>query len=181
MTIHYFTPYSLERDLGKAYNDTVKLVTDKEDWICLVDADLMFLTPDFGHQIKEIIDLYPNTGLFSCYVNRVGTKEQCHNGIISEEPNILHHRKIAIQLAKENRHKIKEIQNPFSGHLMLFKKETWDLIGGAPEGRGILSVDNTITNRMAHHGYKMLVMEGVYCFHYYRLAEGRTNKSHLLG
>jgi GT2 family glycosyltransferase len=177
--IYFFTPYSWQHDLGKAYNDYVKLVPSKEDWICFVDADLMFLQPDFGHHLQEIIDLYPNAGLLTCLTNRVGTLEQCYNNTISEDPNILNHRKIALQLAREQRHKVKEIKNPFSGHLMLFKKETWDSIGGAPEGRGILSVDNTITNRMARHNYSLLVMEGIYCLHYYRLCEGRFNKDHL--
>ena len=63
---------------------------------------------------------------------------------------------------------------------MLFKKETWESVGGFPEERGILSVDNTFSNRMNRHGYKIAVMEGLYVLHYYRLAEGRRNKSHLL-
>jgi GT2 family glycosyltransferase len=179
--IYFFTPYSWSHDIGKAYNDYCKLVSSKDDWICLMDGDLMFLQSDFGHQIQEIIDLHgSNFGLFTCLVNRVGTLKQCHQDTISEDPNIITHRKIAIQLAQERRHVIKEIPNPISGHLMLFKKETWESIGGFPEERGILAVDNTFSNRMARHGYKIAVMEGVYCLHYYRLLEGRKNKSHLL-
>lgn len=181
MNLHFFTPYSFNKDIGKAYNDACKLVTDSEDWICLTDGDVMFLTSDFGHQIKEIIDLHgKDVGLFTCLVNRVGTLAQCYNNTISEEPNILEHRKIALRLSKEQRHQVKEIPNPISGHLMLFKKATWEAINGFPEERGILSVDNTFSNRMVKNGYKIMVMEGLYCFHYYRLLEGRLNKSHLL-
>ncbi len=139
----------------------------------------MTLTPDFGHQMQEIITLHPHVGLFTCLVNRVGTLKQCYQDIISEDPNILSHRKIALQLSKEKRHIVKEIPNPISGHLMLFKKATWESIGGFPEDRGILSVDNTFSNRMARHGYKIMVMEGIYCFHFYRLDTGRHDKSHL--
>lgn len=176
--IHFGSPYSWNKDLGKAYNDFVKLIPS-EDWICLMDGDIMFLQSDYGHQLKEIIDLHGNdVGLFSCLVNRVGSLEQCYNGIISEDPNIINHRNIAKQLAKEKRHVIKYIPNPISGHLMLFKKSTWESIGGFPEDRGILSVDNTFSNRMVRNGYKIAVMEGVYCFHYYRM-ENRFDKSHL--
>src|ERR1035437_1519813 len=100
--LHFISPYSHSRDLGNAYNESVKIIPNSEDWICLIDADCMFLVPDFGHQIQEIIDLYGNTaGLFSCVVNRVGNLKQCYNNTISEDPNILNHRKIALQLSQE--------------------------------------------------------------------------------
>ncbi len=178
--LFFFTPYSFSKDLGKAYNDYVKLVPSPDDWICMVDADCLFLQPDFGHHIQEIIDLHVDVGLFTCYTNRVGNTIQCYNNTISEEPNILAHRKIAIKLAKEKRHKIKEIQAPISGHLMLFKKSTWESIGGFPEERGILSVDNTFSNRMKRHNYKIMLMEGVYLFHFYRMDRSIYDKSHLI-
>ena len=62
---------------------------------------------------------------------------------------------------------------------MLIKKSTWDSIGGAPEGRGILAVDNTISNRVVRKGFKILLMEGVYLFHFYRMDIGVHDKSHL--
>ena len=179
--IWFGTPYSLNKDIGKAYNDFIKLIPNSEDWICLTDGDLLFLKSDFGHHMQEVIDLYGNDiGLFTCLVNRVGTLAQCYQNTISEDPDILNHRKIALELSQTKRHIIKEIPNPISGHLMLFKKSTWESIGGFPEERGILAVDNTFSNRMARNGYKIAVMEGLYCFHYYRMLEGRRDKSHLL-
>jgi GT2 family glycosyltransferase len=177
--IHYLTPYSLEKDLGKAYNQAASLITNQEDWLCLLDADTAFLSPDFGHQIQEIISLNPDVGLLTCVTNRIGNLDQAYNGIISEETDILKHRQIALDLAKSKRHRVKKIPNPISGHLMLLKKATWDIIGGAPEGRGILSIDNTISNRVVRNGFDILLMEGVYLFHFYRLDTGRHNKSHL--
>ena len=179
--VYFFSPYSFQKDIGKAYNNYVRLAPNQDDWICLTDGDLLFLQSDFGHQIQEVIDLHgKDVGLFTCLVNRVGTKSQCYQDVISEDPNILNHRKIAIELAKTKRTEIKYIPNPISGHLMLFKKETWESIGGFPEERGILAVDNTFSNRMARNGYKIAVMEGVYCLHYYRMAEGKSSKVHLL-
>ena len=178
--IYFFTPYSWQHDLGQAYNHYVNLVPKQEDWVCLMDSDMMTLTADFGHQMQEIIDLHGNNvGLFTCLVNRVGNLDQCYRHTISEDGDIRNHRKIALQLAKEKRHEVREIPNPISGHLMLFKKATWEAVGGFPEERGILSVDNTFSNRMVRNGYKIMVMEGVYAFHYYRLLEGKQNKDHL--
>ena len=178
--IYFFTPYAQDKDLGRAYNDYVKLILNLNDWVCFIDGDFAMLTPDFGHQLQEIINSYPSIGLFTCYVNRVGNLKQCYRGQLSEDPNILNHRKIALALSRgENRTKIKEISNPISGHLMLFKKETWQTVGGFPEGRGILSVDNTFSNRIAKKGFKIAIMEGVYCFHFYRMDTGRSDRSHL--
>ncbi len=179
--LYFCSPFSFKKDIGEAYNNYVKLIPDEEDWICITDMDTMFLTPDIGFQLQEIIDLHGNSsvGLFSCLTNRVGNLDQCYQRIISEDPNITSHRKIAVQLAKEKRHEIREIPNPISGHLMLFKKSTWTSIGGFPEGRGILSVDNTFSNRMARNGFKIVCMDGVYLFHYYRFCEGIKDKSHL--
>ena len=177
--IHFHSPYSLIKDIGKAYNESAKLVTDPNDWICFTDLDSMFLVPDIGHQLQEIIDQNLEAGLLTCVTNRIGNVHQKYDGKISDEPNILEHRKIALQLSREKRHQVKEIITPISGHLMLIKKATWDSIGGAPEGRGLLSVDNTISNRMTRHGYKTILMEGVYLFHFYRMDTHIKDRRHL--
>jgi GT2 family glycosyltransferase len=178
--IHFLSPYSQEKNLGRAYNESVSLITNSEDWICLIDLDVMVLSHGIGHHLQEIINLHPNTGLFSCRTNRVGQKRQCLNGVISDDPNLLNHRKIALQLAQEKRLIVSPLENPISGHLMLFKKSTWESVGGFPENRGILSVDNTFSNRIVRKGYNILMMEGVYVCHFYRLDTGILNKDHLL-
>ncbi len=179
MDLNIISPYSFEHDLGKAYNDSINKIPSSEAWICLLDLDSCFLVPDIGHQLKEIITAYPNTGLFSCRTNRVGQKRQCLHGVISDDPNILNHRKIALQLSKERRLDVSPIENPISGHLMLFKKSTWESVGGFPENRGILSVDNTFSNRIVRKGYNILMMEGVYLFHFYRMDKSIFDKDHL--
>lgn len=161
------------------YNHYASLVQNEEDWLCFIDRDCMFLADDYGHQLEEIIAIHPNVGMFTSITNRVGQKKQCHNGVISNDPNLLNHRKITLELSKTKRHVVSPIPNPISGHLMLIKKKTWNSIGGAPENRGILSVDNTISNRVVRKGYSLMLMEGVYVTHYYRM-ENYLDKSHLL-
>lgn len=178
--IYYSSPYSIDKDLGKAYNEEMDRTPSPESWVCFTDGDCQFLTPDYGHQLQEMIDKYPDTGLFTCYTNRVGNLDQCYNNIINEDPNILNHKRIALQLQRDKRLQVKELTGVISGMLMLIKKSTWDLIHGAPQELGLLSVDNHISQRILNAGMKIRLMEGVYIFHFYRLDTGIENKSHLL-
>lgn len=175
--IFYFTPYSLEKDLGKGYNDYMKLIGD-DDWACFTDGDVMFLRPDFGHQIAEYVQNYPNTGLFTAYTNRVGTLEQCYQGKISDENKIDLHIFLSKIITTKN---IKKINHVISGHLMLIKKSVWKRVGGFPEKEkkaNILGVDNVFSQKILDAGLEILVMEGVYVWHTYRLGD-TNNTSHL--
>lgn len=178
--VYYFTPYSINKDLGRAYNQYVDIVPNDDDWICLVDADSCFLTPDFGHTIQDIIDKYPDTGLFTTYTNRVGNLEQCYQNYISPDPNVLNHRKIAQDLVVKNKDKVKEINKIISGMIMIFKKSTWKEVGKFPEDKGILAIDNRFSKRILLSGKKIRLIESIYLFHFYRMDTGIKNKKHLL-
>lgn len=178
--IHYFIPYSTEGDLGKAYNYYANLVANDEDWICFLDADTCIgLIPKFGHLLEEIVSLYPDTGMFTCYASRIKGRQQRYNDVISEDVNVLNHKKTAVKQAELYSKKVKKLSRIISGHLMLVKKSVWKNIGGAPEGIGILTVDNRISRNILKKGYNILLMEGIYLFHFYRLDTGIKDKSHL--
>lgn len=177
--VYYFKPYSVEKDLGKAYNQYLELLPNDDDWACLIDGDVAFLIPDYGHLIQEVIGLYPDTGLFTCYTNRVGNLEQCYMGRISEDANMLNHRKIALMLSKEQRHKLKELKSIISGHVMIVQKKTWKEVGGFTEDHGILAIDNKFSKKILKAGKTIQLMRGLYALHFYRLDTGRHDKSHL--
>lgn len=177
--IYYGSPYSLEKSIGKAYNDYMKMLPDDTDWMCFVDGDVMFLTRDYGHQLQAYIYKYPNTGMFTCYTNRVGNMRQCYKGEFSENPDILHHTKIAMHLQENHRMDVKPMRKVISGHLMMIQKKVWKRIPFVDNGK-ILAVDNNISRRLLQAKYKILLMQGVYVFHYYRMLEGgRKYKAHL--
>ena len=178
--IHYFIPYATDKNLGKAYNYYASLVKNPEDWICFIDADAMIgLVPEYGHRLEEYISMYPDTGLFTCLTNRVGTLEQCYNNTISEDPNILNHKKIAVELATKNHGKVTQLNKVVSGMMFLIKKSVFDSVGGFPEDGRILGVDNKICEKILEKNLKILVIESIYLFHFYRMDTGRLDKSHL--
>lgn len=186
--IYYFSPYSLEGNLGKAYNDYCKLVPD-DAWICLIDGDVLFLHNEWGKHFQDLVNKYPDTGLFTTFTNRVGNLNQCFQDMLSENSDLIYHRKLALQLQKERYLDIKELNEIISGHIMLFSKKTWQEIGGFPEelsekfkqkfSANIATVDNRFSNRVLKAGKKILLAQGIYALHYYRLCEGRAYRDHL--
>jgi GT2 family glycosyltransferase len=160
------------------YNHYCELIPDDDDWVCMMDHDIMFLNPKTAIQIKDITQKYPETGLFTCVTNRVGNKLQCYNHTIEENPDILYHKEIADNLIENHYDKVLDIQRPISGLLMVFRKSTWKLLGGFKPG--LLTVDNDFSKKVLQRGLKIKLMKGVYVFHYYRLKEGRKHIQHLL-
>lgn len=175
--IYYFTPYNLDKNLGAAYNQSMSLLKKDSDWGCLLDGDTMFLTPDFGTQIHHIVSMYPETGMFTCMTNRVGTMQQRHNGIMSANGEMGYHRRIALKLQREHYDEVEPINRRFSGLMMLVQKKTWKKVKFTD---GLLGVDFKYCDAMMAAGFDMKLMKGVYMMHYYRFLEGRHYKKHLL-
>jgi len=176
--LHFVTPYSFEKNLGKAYNEEFEKVQNDSDWIVLMDGDSHFFT-DFGQQIRAHILAKPNTGMFTCITNRVGNKQQCYGGKISDNSDYLYHARLAKRLAVGNRGVVKKSSRIISGLLMVIQKKTWREVGGFYE-RGILKVDNMFSKELLNRHRPIYIMMDVYMIHYYRFLEGgKKYKTHL--
>jgi GT2 family glycosyltransferase len=174
----FFSPYAQDGNLGRAYNEYMDLVPHDDDWVCFYDRDVMFLTPDYGSQIREIISLCPDAGLLTCLTNRIGCPAQLYEGTVSDEPNILHHAAIAVRQQQHHRLEVEKIPAPVSGFLMVIKKRVWRNVRFS-EQRELLGVDWQFSKRLAAKGYPIHLMKGLYVFHYYRLREGINDTRHL--
>ena len=176
--IYYTIPYSLTKNIGEAYNQYMSILPKDEDWLCITDGDIMFLNFDWGHIIQEVVDKLPDAGLITCCTNRISkNKVQLHR---EDSPNILIHRLIAKRLDKEQRGKYSRVNKKVSGFLMIIQKRTWKEMGGFPAMPGkILDIDGLISRKILSMGKHIYLMEGLYVFHYYRMAEGRKYRDHL--
>lgn len=175
--IHFTSPYRTDKNLGQGYNEFMRLIGEN-DWACFMDCDVMLLTPDAGKIIHNYAYKNPKAGLLTCYTNRVGNKSQLIGGQISEDPDIRNH----IKTAEDRRkylYKVTEMKQAISGMLMLVSKRTWNEIKFIENG-GCLGVDTTFSRELLSNGKKILRMEGLFCFHIYRLTTGIKDKSHLL-
>lgn len=184
--IYHFQPYSTEKNLGKSYNDHIKLIGD-DDVAILTDGDTCWLTPDYGMVIAEYVAKYPDAVL-TCWTNRINEKaEQQYRGIDRSESDMVKHIEIANSFNKDRVHAT-PLDGFVSGFCLVVPKKIWNSVNGFAEkqvyeDRGpynLLGVDNDFTNRVRAAGFPILRMESVYIWHTYRLLTGDHDKSHLL-
>lgn len=185
MKVHILKPYSLEKNLGKAYNEAMALIPEG-DWGCLMDYDTMFLTPDCGQILHEWAEFSERERahnyhkvLYTCFTNRIHplAKDQLLTGVVLEETDILYH----VHLAEKQRGKktCTRIDHEISGFLMMISKELWNEVK-FDESRKCLGVDNDFSLRVLAKGYMVGRMDNLYVWHTYRLKNGIKDKSHLI-
>lgn len=171
-------PYSVEKNLGKAYNDEMAMIPD-DDAACFVDGDTMFLTPDYGHIIHQYNESYPDAAL-TCWTNRIHplAKGQLRDNISSSD--IRPHLQVEQGFTTAT-----EIDGPVSGFLLVVPKAIWlnhkftESNIYRPGEFNLLGVDNEWTNKIRAAGYKVMRMDGLYIWHTYRLLSNGQDKSHL--
>ncbi len=176
--IYRIQPFSEIKNLGKAYNDHIKLLPSGS-WICIQDYDTCFLDYQFYINMLVYIKIFPNQGIFTCLTNRTGCIEQRYNGEIYENPDMNHWEEVSINIHSKAT-SLKDINKEISGFCMLFNKNVWESAGGFLEREGrCLGIDNNFCWIVLEKGYKIGLMENVFCFHYYRLKKGIADKTHL--
>lgn len=175
--IHVRIPYRQDKNLGKAYNDEFDLCPE-EDWLCFIDHDVLFLTPDAINIMEEYVKLYPDTGLFCCRTNRIHPLAQYQ--LVDPSPSLNTNVEHWMERAYNQKRlipKFTEVQHEVSGFLMLISKKTWRDIKFIESGRA-LGVDNDYCWRLLDAGKSIRCMEGLLVWHTYRLKDIK-DKTHL--
>lgn len=171
-------PYRLDKNLGLAYNEAMRLLPD-DGWAVFKDIDAAFLTPETPAHIFKYIEQNPAAGILTCFTNRLSTlaTKQLLGGVVSEDSDVRNH--ITIARAREVMlYTTTEVHKDISGVLMCVSKKSWTE-HPFPETGHALGVD-TVYNRIVRGaGKKVLRMNGIYIFHIYRMEHGINNKTHL--
>ena len=173
--LHILEPYSIEKNLGAAYNAAMKYYAP-DDWVCLKDHDTLFLRPDTIKHIHEYVQRNPNAGILTCYCNRLANREQLLEDRCTENDSIRHHVRLA-KYQEQWLYRTTKLIKPISGFMMVIKKSTWDKIKF--KETGCLGVDNEFHLGVVEAGMDVLRMNGIYLWHSYRLINGIGNKEHL--
>jgi hypothetical protein len=168
--IYYFTPYK-KHNLGEAYNHYCSLVPNDNDWITLMDGDVMQLHCNWGDIWSSIINQNEDAGIISGVTNRVAFTNKyqlCHE--MFKIKNILLHKKYALSLFDKYKYNTINLSNFnfLSGFYFSFKKSTWKLVSGFKEG--ILDVDTDFFSKVSKH-LPCKIAKGFYLLHYYRMLE----------
>jgi GT2 family glycosyltransferase len=181
--IYYSVPYSTDKNLGKYYNDFMKLLPNEDDYACFVDGDTIFTTANYGHIIEQVVKENPEVGCFTCYTNRIGCKWQILPGVDTDTNDIKYHRDLGRNIQTIFGTICEDVTNVkkgevMSGLLILLKKSTWIKIGGFKED-GMLGIDNDLHWKLQKYNEKIYIMKGIYLYHWYRWPNPK-NKDHLL-
>lgn len=179
--VWYSNPYSTDKNIGKALNEFCALVPDN-DWICLQDGDIMYLTPDWGLQIEQAIQRFGNEySLIGCLTNRLGRDIQRYNGEFNENHDIISHFSIANEVKNANFGQVIDITHRkyVAGMFMLFPKKVWNKVKFT---ENVAYFDDLFSNGVIKSGGKLGLMTGLYVYHLYRIwSETPTKeKTHLL-
>lgn len=179
MRVWFRTPYSTEKNLGKAYNEEMELIPDG-DAACFTDGDVLFLTPDFGDIITKYYQEFP-TSVLTCWTNRIHQLAKGQLWPHQTGSDIKEHLQI-----KQGFKSAAPIDGPASGFLLVVPKSVWkvhrftEVNKYNPDQPNLLGVDNEWTNRIRQAGVRFLRMNGIYVWHTYRLLSDGKDKSHLL-
>lgn len=177
MKIRYITPFSTESrfgypNIGGEYNQVISELPD-DCWVVLRDGDTMFLTSDWGHQIKHIIEANKDYDLITCRTNRLGVSEQVDDRMFHIE-DIGWHKIVAAEEWEIEGSAIKPAILA-AGLCMIFKKELWQKVGGFPEYD--ITFDRIFSRRVLKSGGKIGIAKGLYLFHLYRWGEKNPQSS----
>lgn len=174
MVIHYISPYSTDGNIGRALNEACALVPDG-DWICLRDGDMMYLTPDWGKQIEEVIRRHGDQyDLFGCMTNRLGGQTQLISGMYNETDIVKHYEK-AVELAKDHWAEVVPIRARVAGMFMLFNKSTWKKHRFAEGKYQGVKFDIQFGKDILRAKGNVGLIKGLYVFHLYRIWSEASN------
>lgn len=179
--VWYSNPYSTDKNIGKALNEFCATVP-ATDWICLQDGDMMYLTPDWGVQIDQVIKKYGDKySLFGCVTNRLGRDIQRHNKEFSNNHDMQHHFKLAEEIKSKHWCEVEDITNRkyIAGMFMLFPKTLWNKIKFKENSPAF---DDYFSKEVVKKGGKLGLMKGLYVYHLYRIWSNTPakEKSHLI-
>jgi len=174
--IAYIKQGRSDKNLGKSINDLVRHLPD-DWWICSMDIDTIPVYHEIFYKTIEALT-QSDYALIGCMTNRIGLKHQLHNGELSQNWDLQHHRQIAKDRFKEYGTKITEcnfevgkLADTIAGFFLLFPKRTWNEVGGFPEGGiriGPDMIDYIFNDKIKRKGLKIGIAQGLYIFHQYR-------------
>jgi GT2 family glycosyltransferase len=175
MRVFYFKPYG--QNLYDAYAESMSLL-QPDDWAVLLDHDTM-LFGDTGAAIERAIQANPDAGMITAYTNRSGYPSQQYMRQISANGNVAYWSAIAKKLQQQQPTYTDITNEHVTGALMAIKKSTWDSLEIIRGGHKFLGVDDAICAAIRKAGKKIIRINNLLFFHFYRLDTGIHNTKHL--
>ena len=169
--IFYSLPWDSRQNVGVYYNAFMKLLPSDDDVACFLDGDATFTTTKYGLQLEAVLQRYPKCRLFVGRTNRVKCAWQVIPHVDLKNNDVEYHRTVGQDLAEKHWDACIPVDpkpsHLMSGVLFLVKKSLWKKTGGFSES-GMLGVDNAFHRKCLELGEEILLMQGLYVYHWYR-------------
>lgn len=164
--IHYIQPYRPDKNIGRAINEAITLLrASRDDWIVLLDHDVLFLRPDSKEQLETILNA-TEYDLLCPVTNRLGQDYQLVQGMFSVT-DIREHIDTANRMHTLNYGVALPTINILPAFCLCFRISTWSQIGYFHENT--IQFDSLFSIRAIKLGFKLAIMPGIYVFHLYRM------------
>jgi|ERR1700744_363145 len=177
--VHYISPFRSDKNIGKAINGAInQLKADSDDFICLLDHDVMFLRPDSKKQLEEILKT-TDFDILGPVTNRLAMDYQLHPGVFDED-SITAHVAIANQRHEDYYGQVNYYPHIAAAFCLCFRVSTYVKLGGFHENS--IQFDSIFCARALNAKMKLGLMTGIYVFHLYRWGSKNPKQdcSHLL-
>lgn len=157
-------PFSLERNLGRAYNEAMALLPSPTDWAVFVDHDCLFgLTREWLPVIAEAVAFKPDAGAFVAVTNRIDAAWQRAEEADRENHDIGYHTALALERLKRRTLLDVTETKGFGGVCFAVSKAAWQDAGGFADG--LLCVDHSLHFGLQRAGRRVYVLENLYVYH----------------
>jgi len=163
MKVIAMTPFGLDMNLGRAYNEAMEMLPE-DGWACFLDHDAAWTTRKWYPQVVEAAIRYPETGLFTCYTNRIASSWQRLDQY--DNHDMRHQRSVGEKQTKVRTLLDVTDTQGIGGVVMVVSKRAWRDVGGFVDG--LLCVDHQMHFAQRKAGRKVYLIEGLYVYHWRR-------------
>lgn len=162
MKLWPMTPFALDRNLGRAYNEAMALIPDGDGCI-FIDHDAMATTREWYPQLVEAYDFLPDAGALVAVTNRIDAVWQRAQEADRENHDIGYHTRIGLdRLARRTLLDITDTKG-FGGVMFAVSKAAWRDAGGFSDG--LLCVDHSLHFGLQRAGRRVYLLESLYVYH----------------
>lgn len=157
------TPFALDRNLGRAYNEAMAALPGGS-WAIFVDHDAMVgLTREWYRVITDAIAFKPDAGAFVAVTNRIDAAWQRAEEADRENHDIGYHTRLALD--RLQRRTLLDITDTkgFGGVCFALSRAAWAQAGGFADG--LLCVDHSIHFGLQRCGRRVYLLEALYVYH----------------
>jgi hypothetical protein len=197
--VTYLTVLTDGTQVGPYIEDALISVPDDE-WVCLLDADSMFMDSSDAYYIRQVIEAFPDTHLFGCMTNRQGLEYQVLEKNQFENMDMTYHQRTAQWIKEKHTVKVQNqagekkllltdidcppINLPVAGQFMLMPKWIITKFGiqeeiSVREPERMLFFDWALGEQILKAGGKSRLIKGLYRYHLYRSIKGAGSITHL--